>query len=220
MDPQHARELLERQRRLVLGMTGAGTSGREGDAGDDIFRDLSSTDQHQADSASETFEQERDATIAQIAREERADIDHALAKLAAGGYGSCETCGVAIPDERLEARPEARFCEVHQRIWELGTIALDLPDVGPSIAEVAEPGWRELDSLPGDDGLVAEPGPPPEESALHLEPADGRLGPEDVEDAEGLLAADLTSEQRRHRRVERVVLADLEATAEEEEQLG
>ena len=38
------------------------------------------------------------------------DIDDALARLDSGTYGACESCRAAIPLERLEAIPHARFC--------------------------------------------------------------------------------------------------------------
>jgi len=38
------------------------------------------------------------------------EIDHALAKLAAGTYGVCDDCGTQIPEERLEARPATPRC--------------------------------------------------------------------------------------------------------------
>lgn len=44
------------------------------------------------------------------AREAIEDISHALERLDAGTYGSCEACGAPIPFERLEAIPSARFC--------------------------------------------------------------------------------------------------------------
>lgn len=44
------------------------------------------------------------------AREAIDDIDHALERLALGTYGYCEACGAAIPFERLEAVPAARYC--------------------------------------------------------------------------------------------------------------
>ena len=37
-------------------------------------------------------------------------IDHALARIEAGTYGTCEHCGVAIPAARLEVMPTATFC--------------------------------------------------------------------------------------------------------------
>jgi DnaK suppressor protein len=38
------------------------------------------------------------------------EIDAALARIDAGTYGSCVTCGAAIPEERLELRPFAGRC--------------------------------------------------------------------------------------------------------------
>lgn len=38
------------------------------------------------------------------------NISSALEKVKKGEYGKCEKCGKAIPKERLEALPEARFC--------------------------------------------------------------------------------------------------------------
>ncbi len=39
-----------------------------------------------------------------------ADVERSIAKLAEGTYGSCDRCGAAIPDERLEAIPWAALC--------------------------------------------------------------------------------------------------------------
>ncbi len=39
-----------------------------------------------------------------------AQIDRVLARLAAGQYGICATCGKPIPSERLEAKPLAILC--------------------------------------------------------------------------------------------------------------
>ena len=38
------------------------------------------------------------------------EIDAALARIDAGTYGRCVTCGAAIPEERLELRPFAGRC--------------------------------------------------------------------------------------------------------------
>jgi DnaK suppressor protein len=37
-------------------------------------------------------------------------IDDALARIAAGTYGSCVQCSASIPEERLELRPYAGTC--------------------------------------------------------------------------------------------------------------
>lgn len=39
-----------------------------------------------------------------------ADIDHALARVQAGTYGTCTLCGSPIPFERLEAIPQTLAC--------------------------------------------------------------------------------------------------------------
>jgi RNA polymerase-binding transcription factor DksA len=55
---------------------------------------------------------ERELADASIDRTEAAigDIDAALARLDAGTYGVCESCGGAIPIERLDVIPHARTC--------------------------------------------------------------------------------------------------------------
>jgi DnaK suppressor protein len=57
---------------------------------------------------------ERDRTALTILEGELEDIDHALGRIEDGSYGTCEECGKAIGDDRLEAKPWARFCIVHQ----------------------------------------------------------------------------------------------------------
>ena len=37
-------------------------------------------------------------------------VEHALERLTAGTYGTCESCGGAIPQARLDARPESTNC--------------------------------------------------------------------------------------------------------------
>jgi RNA polymerase-binding transcription factor DksA len=44
------------------------------------------------------------------ARRRLADVEDALARLAAGTFGRCEQCGSAIPEGSLALVPEARYC--------------------------------------------------------------------------------------------------------------
>jgi RNA polymerase-binding transcription factor DksA len=44
------------------------------------------------------------------ARQRLADIEDALGRLAAGGFGRCEQCATLIPDALLAAAPESRYC--------------------------------------------------------------------------------------------------------------
>src|SRR3989338_11542654 len=38
------------------------------------------------------------------------DIDEALARLAKGSYGKCQSCGTFIDTDRLAVKPTARYC--------------------------------------------------------------------------------------------------------------
>ena len=66
--------------------------------------------QHQADVGTETFDRERDLSILERVQAELADVEHALRRLDDATYGTCEACGRAIDEGRLEALPAARFC--------------------------------------------------------------------------------------------------------------
>lgn len=56
------------------------------------------------------LERELAGSSAARAREAIDNIDAALARMDAGTYGLCESCGDAVPYERLEAIPHARLC--------------------------------------------------------------------------------------------------------------
>ena len=110
MDPEHARELLARERqRVETALSGL----RRGD--DDELADY---DQHPADQASATFEDERDEGIAQGLRDELAAIERAERRLEEGTYGLSVETGQPIPDERLEAVPYADRNEHEQERFE------------------------------------------------------------------------------------------------------
>lgn len=80
--------------------------------------ELSTVDQHPADVGSETFERTKELSLQEDLDGRLADVARALEKLDAGTYGTCETCGEPIPDERLEAVPAARYCVEHQAAQE------------------------------------------------------------------------------------------------------
>ncbi len=56
----------------------------------------------------EDFE-ERSAKV-RVLETRLGDIDNALAKIEDGTFGTCEKCGNAIEEDRLEANPAARTC--------------------------------------------------------------------------------------------------------------
>ena len=50
--------------------------------------------------------------------ENRAQVEHALARVKEGAYGLCEDCGHRIPNERLRYQPAATRCVECQSRWD------------------------------------------------------------------------------------------------------
>jgi RNA polymerase-binding protein DksA len=65
---------------------------------------------HPGDSATETFERQKDIALNQNIDGMLTQIDEALAKIDSGTYGKCDRCGRDIPTARLEALPYATLC--------------------------------------------------------------------------------------------------------------
>ena len=82
--------------------------------------ELADYDQHPADQATETFEQEMDETTDIVLAEEARQVEIAQQRLADGQYGKCVDCGKDIPAARLEAIPEATRCIEDQSRYEAG----------------------------------------------------------------------------------------------------
>ena len=76
----------------------------------DAARDAGADDEHDPEGATLAFERQHVAALADAAREDLAEIEAALARLADGSYGICQVCGERISAERLAARPAARAC--------------------------------------------------------------------------------------------------------------
>lgn len=72
--------------------------------------ELSTYDDHPADLASETFEREKDLAMEGNIQDLLEKVDTALEKLEEGTYGLCDSCGVEINPNRLEALPYASLC--------------------------------------------------------------------------------------------------------------
>jgi DnaK suppressor protein len=87
---------------------------------DDGMREgeLADYDQHPADQGTETFEQELDSTTELLLADEARTVKLAQERLAEGKYGICVDCGEQIPEERLEAIPEAIRCIKDQNRYE------------------------------------------------------------------------------------------------------
>jgi RNA polymerase-binding transcription factor DksA len=70
--------------------------------------ELSDYDQHPADTATETFERERDFGLLEDLEAELSDIQAALERIDNGTYGIDEVTGEPIDPARLDAVPTAR----------------------------------------------------------------------------------------------------------------
>ena len=105
MDEQVARgrleELLAELERSAAVLQHSGS----GDAGE-----LTTLDQHPADSGTNLADADREEASLEVLLAQQERVREALGRLDAGSYGRCVDCGRDLPDERLEARPEAERC--------------------------------------------------------------------------------------------------------------
>jgi RNA polymerase-binding transcription factor DksA len=72
--------------------------------------DSNADDEHDPEGATIGFERAQLSAVLDAARQRLVEIDAALDRVAAGGYGACERCGAPIGAERLAALPAARRC--------------------------------------------------------------------------------------------------------------
>jgi len=72
--------------------------------------DSNADDEHDPEGATIGFERAQLTALLAAARERIAEIDDALRRIDVATYGICEGCGQPIADERLVARPFARYC--------------------------------------------------------------------------------------------------------------
>ena len=112
MDADRARELLAREReRVERALAGL----RREDAGELADQD------EPADQASDLYENELDAGLAEQLRETLAAVERAETRLGEGTYGLSVESGRPIPDERLEAVPTAERTADEQERYDRGT---------------------------------------------------------------------------------------------------
>jgi DnaK suppressor protein len=78
-----------------------GLNGSARDAGDD-----------EADAGAKAFEREHELALSKNAQDLLEQGERALARIDAGTYGVCESCGQPIGKARLQAFPQAALCVV------------------------------------------------------------------------------------------------------------
>lgn len=69
-----------------------------------------SYDPNFADSSQVTAERGETEALAATLMQTLSQVEHALDKFDKSTYGKCEGCGAEIAIDRLEAKPEARYC--------------------------------------------------------------------------------------------------------------
>ncbi|KIY20921.1 TraR/DksA C4-type zinc finger protein [Mesobacillus subterraneus] len=79
----------------------------------DSQQELSSYDNHPADSGTELFERSKSLAIDEHHGDQISKVENALQAIEAGTYGKCAECGKDIPYERLEAIPYTLYCVEH-----------------------------------------------------------------------------------------------------------
>jgi len=82
----------------------------ESEIADRLGDSVSDAGDDQAGIGAKAFEREHELSLTYNARELLAQTERALARIDAGSYGSCESCGEPIGKARLQAFPRATLC--------------------------------------------------------------------------------------------------------------
>ena len=88
--------------------------------GGDDTGEITTVDQHPADSGTNLADADREEASLEILHAQQERVREALARVDAGTFGQCVDCGTALPEERLEARPDAARCVNCQQRAEAG----------------------------------------------------------------------------------------------------
>ncbi|NLT19628.1 MAG: hypothetical protein GXY16_01370 [Syntrophomonadaceae bacterium] len=76
----------------------------------ELTGDLSTYDQHPADSATELYEREKDLAVMELYELELEKVHDALNQYEQGRYGLCEICGNQIESRRLNRLVNTKHC--------------------------------------------------------------------------------------------------------------
>ncbi len=76
-------------------------------------KDTPADDEHDPEGSTVSVERNNEMALLAAAEESLVELLDARVRLDEGTYGLCEMCGNPIPAERLEIRPEARYCVAH-----------------------------------------------------------------------------------------------------------
>ncbi len=122
------REMLIQKRSDVLGDIGRMEGEALGAGGDGRKGGRPKMPPHQADVATDTYEQEFTLVLVSDKRALLGDIDEALLRIERGTYGICLATGRPIGKARLAARPWAIYSIEYARMQEQGRVRPDTPE--------------------------------------------------------------------------------------------
>jgi DnaK suppressor protein len=108
MDEAAVLDTLTAERRAALVRVRALHCDLDGIVSDSV--NANADDEHDPEGPTVAYERAQVTALITRAQSTLSDLDHALARLSAGSYSVCESCGVQISPERLAARPAARTC--------------------------------------------------------------------------------------------------------------
>ncbi|MDQ6693203.1 MAG: TraR/DksA C4-type zinc finger protein [Chloroflexota bacterium] len=90
--------------------------------GDDLDPERGGVQNHMADDATETFEQEEMLGLQGTERRQLDAANEALARMEEGTYGTCRNCGKPIGAARLNAMPSSNLCIDCQQLQDAGRL--------------------------------------------------------------------------------------------------
>jgi len=110
LDTERFRQALLEERERVVDAISYLHEENPGSLEDETSEIIGSSDNHLAEAASATVDREIDYTLEENSEHVLREIDEALARIEAGTFGTCRTCGRPIDVERLAALPYTTQC--------------------------------------------------------------------------------------------------------------
>ena len=120
VDTARFEQVLREERQRVLDAISYLHEETPGSLEDETEEIVGNSDNHLGDTASATLDREIDYSLEENSEQVLRAIDVALQRIEEGTYGTCETCGKPISEERLEAIPYATQCIDCRRKGERG----------------------------------------------------------------------------------------------------
>jgi len=112
-DTSHFKSLLNAEKERIENELKGMTQPAGGGSVDAIQKETNEDagDREDVAEAIESYENNESAVV--TLRTALNEVNKALEKIEAGTFGTCETCGASIENDRLEAYPAARTCTAH-----------------------------------------------------------------------------------------------------------